>query len=233
MAADAAKTPTATATVGGGTRQFIPTNNEELEKATKTYYPALLQQERDLLQVRKSLENELDGYNKTLKEVTKKETDFLQALLTGYTKTGHTVQDVMNLMNQYKDKPSELVTTLASVPDVAKEANKALEQMGYSLNDLVNQNIAGMYADASKAAGEASDRIAEVDVELKAVQAEIEAQELGMTKLQKVIARTGVVGRAAFTMIKTALASIGIGILISLLVKAGEELMKVIRRANE
>lgn len=222
----------ASSTAGGG-MQYLPAQNEELKKATTTYYPALLKQEKDLLKVRKQLESDLKGYNKTLENVAATEKDIIQALLTGYTKTGHSIQDVQNLMQKYSGKSSQLIMDLASMPDVADAANKELTKMGYTLNDLFGQNLSAMYANASKSAEETTKNIAEVNKQLEIVQKEIATQEAGMTKFQKTLARTGVVGKAAIGMIKTALYSIGIGLLIAGLSKAVEWLIEIWNKSKE
>ena len=212
--------------------QYLPAQNEELKKATTTYYPALLQQEKDLLKVRKELEGQLEDYNKTIDGYKKLTADLTTSIVKGAQKAGVSMNDLINLMNKNKDNPTQLLQELKAIPGVMEEASKEFVKFGHQVDTDV-QSMANTIADAKVRSEEAVTEIGKVNEKLAEVQSQIAIEEAGMTKFQKVLARTGVVGKTAFAMIKTALASIGIGILISLLVKAGEELMKLIRKANE
>ena len=222
---------TTTTTAGAG-MQYLPAQNEELKKATTTYYPALLQQEKDLLKVRKELEGQLEDYNKTIDGYKKLTADLTTSIVKGAQKAGVSMNDLINLMNKNKDNPTQLLQELKAIPGVMEEASKEFVKFGHQVDTDV-QSMANTIADAKVRSEEAVTEIGKVNEKLAEVQSQIAIEEAGMTKFQKVLARTGVVGKTAFAMIKTALASIGIGILISLLVKAGEELMKLIRKANE
>lgn len=94
--------------------------------------------------------------------------------------------------------------------------------MGYDTKDIaVNaQNIASTYASQKIELEKLNAEYADLDSQYKEIGKQIAIQEVGMTKFQKTLARTGVVGRTAITMIKTALYSIGIGLIIAALVKA-------------
>ena len=201
---------TTTTTAGGGT-QYLPVQTEEtLKKATTTYYPALLQQEKDLNKQRKIAIQNLE-----------EQKNILSTVEDNYQK----VVGAMQLIN----------ATGADTETRINSFNAEMERLGINIRaDEVNmQSFAGILSDQSIAVKEATKAVEDIDVAIEKNKADIAAAELEMTKFQKILARTGVVGKTAFAMIKTALASIGIGILISLLVKAGEELMKLIRKANE
>lgn len=232
LAAEAAKAPTTTATVGGGTRQFIPTNNEELNKATTTYYPTLLQQERDLLKVRKELESQLKSYNQDINEYSRLVTDLSKSIVQGAQKAGVPMQSLIDLFNTHKDDIPQLLVKIKEIPGVFEEASKEFVKYNHHIDTDV-QAMSNRFADAKLKSETAKAEIEKVNSELELIQKQIAEQEVGMTKFQKTLARTGVVGRTAFTMIKTALASIGIGLLIAGVVKLVSYLGQVVTKTQE
>lgn len=197
---------------------------EEVAKQAKVYYPALLEQEKSLLQQRKEALKNLEN-QKSILEANQKE--------------------LKNVERLYKDIDSTLkLINATDLTDAEKidAFNSRMQELGHSIKaDQLNMEAftnqyAHLFQEVEKNGRifiENKDALAGIDKQLEKTRGEIANAEIGMTKFQKVLAKTGIVGKTAVTMLKTALASIGIGLLISLLVKAGEELMKMVRKANE
>lgn len=203
-------TTTTNATISGGRDQIIPAENRELSKQANSIYPALLQQEKDLNKQRKNAVKNLE----TQKEALLKVED-----------TYNQVVKVMKLIS----------ATGADQDTMVKSFNAEMERLGVNLKleEASMQNLVGILTDQRSAVKEASQQIEQIDIQINSLNKEIAAAELGMTKFQKVLAKTGVVGRVAIGMIKTALYSIGIGLIIELLVQAYNWIDKIIQKGKE
>ena len=195
-----------TATAGGSVRDNIEAENRELEKQTKQYYPALINQRKQLSKEWKDVGAQLEKQTQFLQDLDKVQKDLLNTYPTYITQ----------LKEQNPEQYLELVTKeLTKMGYSAEEANAtllALAKGGYQ------QTI-----EQTKAAREAFER----------VNAEIKLQEASMGKLEKAFMKMGKTGAIAFDMLKTALYSIGIGILITAIVKAIDYIGKLIEKAGE
>jgi len=199
-------TSSSTATAGGSVRDNIEAENRELEKQTKQYYPALINQRMQLSKEWKDAGAQLEKQTQFLQDLDKVQKDLLNTYPTYITQ----------LKEQNPEKYLELVTKeLTKMGYSAEEANATLLTLakgGYQ------QTI-----EQTKVAREAFER----------VNAEIKLQEASMGKLEKAFMKMGKTGAIAFNMLKTALYSIGIGILITAIVKAIDYIGKLIEKAGE
>lgn len=221
----ATTTTTATATGGGGAvavRQ-IEQQNQALQQQT-TYYPALLKQEKDLYKARENTAKQLAKTQQSLQDIKSITTKTMQALLKGAQESGMSMSELTDLMNQYKGDTVGLLKELQKLPNINENFAKSAKDMGLSTEYLTknSQLLSSAYADNYKETERLTEEYSKLDAQYKEVNEQIQLQEVGMTKFQKTLARTGVVGRTAMTMIKTALISIGIGLLIEGLVLAAK-----------
>lgn len=191
---NAAKAPqtTTTAAAGGGAEQYLPAQTEELKKQATTYYPALLEQEKNLHKVRREALSDLEKYKTGLK-----------ATENAYQQVLGTLKLIDSLDLDYDEK--------------VKSFNAEMERLNIPLraNDVNLQNLTSQLVDMRNAVTSSESAVAAIDKQIEIINKQIVETEAGMTKFQKVIARTGVVGRTAFNMLKTAIASVGIGLLIT------------------
>lgn len=197
---------TTTATAGGSIRNNIEAENRELEKQTKQYYPALLNQRKQLSKEWKEAGAQLEKQTQFLQDLDKVQKNLLNTYPTYITQ----------LKEQNPEKYLEVVT-------------KELTNMGYSAEEA-NANLLALAKggyrqtiEQTKAAREAYER----------VNAEIKLQEASMGRLEKAFMKMGKTGAVAFNMIRTAIYSIGIGVLIGLIVKGIDYIGKLIAKANE
>lgn len=177
--------------------QNIPAQNQALAEQAKTYYPALLQQEKNLNKERLVAIKNLE-----------KQKQVLGVVEDNYYK----IVNAMNLIN----------ATGADTDTMIRSFNEEMKRLGVNLRleEASMQNLTGILTDQRAAADKAAESVRQIDTQLESLKSEIAAAELGMTKFQKVIAKTGVVGKFAIGAIKTALYSIGIGLIIAGLVEA-------------
>lgn len=221
----ATTTTTATATGGGGAVAVkqIEQQNQALKQQT-TYYPALLKQEKDLYKARENTAKQLAKTQQSLQEIKNITTKTMTAFLKGAQESGMSMSELTDLMNQYKGDTVGLLKELQKLPNINENFAKSAKDMGLSTEYLTKnaQLLSSTYADNCRETERLTQEYSKLDAQYKEVNEQIQLQEAGMTKFQKTLARTGVVGRTAMTMIKTALMSIGIGLLIEGLVLAAK-----------
>lgn len=219
-AAKVPQTTTTAAAAGGGQQQYLPAQTEELKKQATTYYPALLEQERNLQKARKVALSQLEAQRN---EQTKAAKD-LSVVSTNYDK-------IVKAIAEVKSVGFEGEAAFNLLNKKLKEANVNFEVADSNWQSLVNQlaEARNNYGNVSKQVEITTANIADLDKQIALVQKDIVTAEAGMTKFQKVLARTGVVGRTAFNMLKTAIASVGIGLLIAGVTAAVTALWKYIK----
>lgn len=221
----ATTTTTATATGGGGAVAVkqIEQQNQALQQQT-TYYPALLKQEKDLYKARENTQKQLIKTQESLQETKNITNKIMTAFLKGAKESGMSMSELTDLMNQYKGDAGGLLKELQKLPNINENFVKSAKDMGLSTEYLTKnyQLLSSTYADNYRETERLTEEYSKLDAQYKEVNEQIQLQEAGMTKFQKTLARTGVVGRTAMTMIKTALISIGIGLLIEGLVLAAK-----------
>ena len=215
-------------------QQYLPAENKELEKQANTYYPALLQQEKNLYKAREATAKKIEEVSSSMGTIKQTTDDITKAILSASNKSIPEaisyLQDIKNGTKTAADVFNELYKTADPEKFVS-----ALKRMGYDTSELARnaQGMASLYADQTIELEKLTKEYAELDSQYKKIQQDIAIQEAGMTKFQKTLAKTGVVGRAAIGMIKTALYSIGIGVVISLLVKAYDWISKIVEKSRE
>ena len=194
----------------GGQQQYIPAENKELAKQANTYYPALLQQEKDLNKQRIEAVKNLE-----------KQKEVLGVVEDNYNK----IVGVMKLINATDIDDATKIKTF----------NTEMERLGVNLKleEASMQNLVGILSDQRAAADEAAESISKIDGEIAKLQEEIAAAQVGMTKFEKSWPRVAKAAKVASGMIKTALYSIGIGLIIAGLVKAYEWISKIIEKGKE
>ena len=154
----------------------------------------------------------------TIKQTT---TDITKAILSASNKSIPEITSYLQDITKGTKTAADVFNELYKTADPEKFAS-ALKKMGYDTSELARnaQGMASLYADQAIELDKLTKEYAELDSQYKNIQQDIAIQEAGMTKFQKTLAKTGVVGKAAIGMIKTALYSIGIGLIIAGLVEA-------------
>lgn len=193
-----------------GQQQYIPAENKALAEQARTYYPALLQQEKALYKQRVDALKNLEAQRKSL------------AL------TEETYQKIVNAMTLVGSAEADNATLL-------KSFNEEMKRLGTNikLEDLSMQSITQLLADQRKASKDAEESIQQIDVQMESLQKEISLAELGMSKFAKSFPKAAAAARVAAGMIKTALYSIGIGIIIAALVEGYNLIKKIIEKSRE
>lgn len=179
-----------------------------------------MEQERNLQKARKVALSQLEAQRK---EQTKAAKD-LSVVSTNYDK-------IVKAIAEVKSVGFEGEAAFNLLNKKLKEANVNFEVADSNWQSLVNQlaEARNNFGNISKQVEISTANIADLDKQIALVQKDIVTAEAGMTKFQKVLARTGVVGRTAFNMLKTAIASVGIGLLIAGVTAAVSALGKYIK----
>lgn len=191
-------------------QQYIPAQNEALKQQATVYYPALLQQEKNLNKERIAAVKNLE-----------KQQQALSVVESNYDK----ITTAMKLVS----------ATGADTQTMIQSFNAEMQRLGVNLRleEASMQNLTSILAEQRNVSQQAAESVRQIDVQLESLRGEIAAAELGMTKFQKVIAKTGVIGKRAIGMIETAIYSIGIGLIIAGLVEAYQWISKIIAKSKE
>lgn len=163
-----------------------------MKKQATTYYPALLEQEKNLRKVRKEAVSDLQKYR------------------TGLENTTNIYQQIVATLKMVDGLDLDYGERVKIFNDEMTRLNVPLKA-----NELNLQNLTSQLIDMKQAVQDGESAVAAIDNQIEVLNKQIADAEIGMTKFQKAIAKTGVVGRTAFNMLKTAIASVGIGLLIT------------------
>ena len=190
--------------------QNIPAQNQALAEQVRTYYPALLQQEKNLNKERLAAIKNLEKQKKVLGVVE-----------DNYYK----IVNAMNFIN----------ATGADTDTMIRSFNEEMKRLGVNLRleEASMQNLTGILTDQRAAADKAAESVRQIDTQLESLKSEIATAELGMSKFAKSFPKAAAAARVAAGVIKTALYSIGIGIVISLLVEGYNLIKKIIEKSRE
>ena len=190
--------------------QNIPAQNQALAEQVRTYYPALLQQEKNLNKERLAAIKNLEKQKKVLGVVE-----------DNYYK----IVNAMKFIN----------ATGADTDTMIRSFNEEMKRLGVNLRleEASMQNLTGILTDQRAAADKAAESVRQIDTQLESLKSEIATAELGMSKFAKSFPKAAAAARVAAGVIKTALYSIGIGIVISLLVEGYNLIKKIIEKSRE